>query len=302
MTYAFIRTHASEYPVTRMCEVLGVSKAGYYAWRKRPESQRARADLRLMVRIRAVHRKSRRSYGSPRVHAELRAEGVHCGRKRVERLMREDGLRAKKRRFRCTTDSDHAHPIHPSEASECSQLHLLERRFSVHEVDGIDRVWVSDITYVPTREGWLYLAVVLDLKSRAVVGWAMKNTLAASLASDALIMALWRRKPGRDLLHHSDRGVQYASGEYQAILREHGITCSMSRKGDCWDNAVAESFFATLEWELIQESDWHTHEEAKRAIFDYIEVWYNRQRRHSSLGYQTPAEYEAELALTPRAA
>ncbi len=155
---------------------------------------------------------------------------------------------------------------------------------------------------MPTREGWLYLAVVLDLKSRAVVGWAMKDTLDASLATDALTMALWRRKPGRGLLHHSDRGVQYAAGDYQEILREHGIQCSMSRKGNCWDNAVAESFFATLEWELIEDSDWHTHQEAKRDLFEYLEIWYNRRRRHSALGYQSPAEYEAQLALTRRAA
>jgi putative transposase len=241
-----------------------------------------------------VHRKSGRTYGSPRVHEELKAEGLACGQKRVERLMREDGLRAKKkRRFRRATDSAHAHPIHPNR---------LERRSAVQEVDGVDRVWVSDITYLPTRAGWLYLAVVLDLKSRALVGWAMRNTLEASLATDALTMALFRRKPGRGLLHHSDRGVQYAAGDYQEILRAHGITGSMSRKGDCWDNAVAESFFATLEWELIQDSDWHTHEEARRAVFDYIEVWYNRQRRHSSLGYKSPAEFERHLALTPRAA
>ena len=294
MKFAFIRTHTRQYPVTRMCRVLEVSKAGYYAWRKRVPSQRARSDLRLKLEIRSVHRKSRRTYGSPRVHNELRDQGLRCGRKRVERLMREDGLRAKRKRcFRATTNSNHVHDIAPN---------LLKRRFSVEEISGVNRVWVSDITYVPTRTGWLYLAVVLDLKSRAGVGWAMKSTLEASLATDALQMALWRRKPGRDLLHHSDRGVQYASGEYQEILREHGITCSMSGKGDCWDNAVAESFYATLEWELIENSDWHTHEEARRAIFDYIEVWYNRQRRHSSLGYTSPAAYEKQLALAPRAA
>ncbi len=294
MKFSFIRAHANEFPVTRMCEVLEVSKAGYYAWRRRPESERTREDRRLRVKIRAVHRKSRKTYGSPRVHEELRDEGVACGRKRVERLMREDGLRAKKkRRFRRTTDSTHAHPIHPNH---------LERHFAVQEVEGVDRVWVSDITYLPTRQGWLYLAVVLDLKSRMVVGWAMKNSLETSLATDALTMALWRRKPGQDLLHHSDRGVQYAAGDYQEVLRQHGIQGSMSRKGNCWDNAVAESFFATLEWELIQDSDWHTHEEARRAVFDYIEVWYNRQRRHSSLGYRSPADFEQQLALTPRAA
>ena len=294
MKFAFIRTHARQYPVTRMCRVLEVSKAGYYAWRKRVPSQRACSDLRLKLEIRVVHRKSRRTYGSPRVHNELRNQGIRCGRKRIERLMREDGLRAKKkRRFRVTTNSNHVQAIAPN---------LLKRRFSVEEISGVNRVWSSDITYVPTRTGWLYLAVVLDLKSRAVVGWAMRDTLDTSLATDALMMALWRRRPGRGLMHHSDRGVQYASGGYQALLREHGITCSMSRKGDCWDNAVAESFFATLEWELIETSDWHTHEEARRAIFDYIEVWYNRQRRHSSLGYTSPAAYEEQLALTPRAA
>jgi transposase InsO family protein len=185
---------------------------------------------------------------------------------------------------------------------------LLERRFAVEEIEEMDRVWVGDITYIPTREGWLYLAVVLDLKSRAVVGWAMKDTLETSLASDALTMALWRRRPGLiatppvEVLRRPLESTQYASGDYQQVLAEHGITCSMSRKGDCWDNAVAESFFASLEWELIQESDWHTHEEARRAIFDYIEVWYNRRRRHSALGYKSPAEYEALLALTRRAA
>ena len=294
MKFAFIRTHASEYPVVRMCHVLGVSKAGYYAWRIRPQSRRKCLDLRLKLEIRAVHRASKRRYGSPRVHDELRDQGIRCGKKRVARLMREDGLRANKaRRFRVTTNSDHTHVVAPN---------LLNRRFAVEAVGGVNQVWVSDITYVPTRAGWLYLAVVLDLASRRIIGWAMKNTLEACLATDALTMALWGRKPGRDLLHHSDRGVQYASGEYQALLNEHGITCSMSRKGDCWDNAVAESFFATLEWELIEDSDWHTHEEARQAIFDYIEIWYNRQRRHSSLGYTTPAAYEKQLALTPRAA
>lgn len=294
MKFSFIRAHANEFLVPRMCEVLEVSKAGYYAWKKRPESERTRDDRRLKVKIRAVYRKSRKTYGSPRVHEELRDEGIACGRKRVERLMREDGLRAKKkRRFRRTTDSAHAHPIHPNR---------LERNFAVREVEGVGRVWVSDITYLPTRAGWLYLAVVLDLKSRMVVGWAMETSLETSLATDALTMALWRRKPGRDLLHHSDRGVQYAARDYQEILRQHGIQGSMSRKGNCWDNAVAESFFATLEWELTQESDWHPHEEARRAVFDHIEVWYNRQRRHSALGYRSPADFERQLALTPRAA
>jgi putative transposase len=225
--YGVIEAHRDEFPVSLMCRVLGVSRSGFYEAQKREARQRERADQRLLLEIRSIHRSSKRRYGSPRVHAELKAQGIRCGRKRVERLMREDGLRAKKRRrHRGTTDSAHAHPIAPNH---------LARQFSVEQVEGVDRVWVSDITYVPTREGWLYLAVVLDLKSRAVVGWAMKDTLEASLATDALTMALWRRKPGGELLCHSDRGVQYASGDYQEILREHGIRCSMSRKGDCWD-------------------------------------------------------------------
>ena len=208
--------------------------------------------------------------------------------------MREEGLRARpRRRFVVTTDSAHKERIHPN---------LLERNFAVEQHPELDRVWVSDLTYLPTRAGWLYLAVVQDLASRGVVGWNTKNSLEASLATEALERALWLRRPAVGLIHHSDQGVQYASAEYQAVLERHGIRPSMSRKGDCWDNAVAESFFATLEKELIQPSDWHTHEEAHRAVAEFIELWYNRQRRHSSLGYQTPAKYEQQLALTPRAA
>jgi putative transposase len=292
--YACIEAHRELFEVSLMCRVLDVSRSGFYAAHRRGVRQRELDDQRLRLEIRSIHRASRRRYGSPRVHEELKATGIHCGRKRVERLMREDGLRAKRRRrFRSTTNSAHAHPIAPN---------LLARRFDPVEVGGVNQVWAADITYVPTREGWLYLAIVLDLGSRRLVGWAMKDTLEASLATDALRMALLRRQPGPGLVHHSDRGVQYASGEYQALLSDHGITCSMSRKGDCWDNAVAESFFATLEWELIEESDWHTHAEAKRAIFEFLEIWYNHRRRHSALAYRTPAEYEAELALTPRAA
>ena len=294
MKYACIETHRREFPVSLMCHVLGVSRSGFYAARKRGLRQRELADQRLRLEIRSVHRASNRRYGSPRVHGELKAQGILCGKNRVERLMREDGLRAKpRRRFQVTTNSAHAYPIAPN---------LLERNFTAEEVGGLDRIWVGDITYIPTRQGWLYLSIILDLASRRVVGWAMKDTLEASLATDALRMALSRRRPAPGLLHHSDRGVQYAAGEYRDLLNDHGIICSMSRKGNCWDNAVAESFFATLEWELIDNSDWHTHQEAKRAIFEYLEVWYNRRRRHSALGYKSPAEYEEKLALTPRAA
>jgi putative transposase len=262
--YAVIQAHRDEFRLSLMCRVLQVSRSGYYDWAKRSASERKAEEQRLRIEIRSIHRRSGQTYGSPRVHQHLRAQGMRCSRKRVARLMREEEIRAKKkRRFRVTTDSNHAHPTAPN---------LLQRRFAVEEVAGTDQVWVSDITYVPTREGWLYLAVVLDLASRRVVGWAMRTTLEAALATDALTMALWRRGPGAGLLHHSDRGVQYASTAYQEILAQHAITGSMSRKGDCWDNAVAESFFATLEWELIQDSDWHTREEARRDIFDYIEV------------------------------
>lgn len=294
MKYAVIQAHRGEFHLSLMCRALEVSRSGFYDWRKRGPRERTPEEQRLRIEIRSVHRRSGRTYGSPRVHQALRKKGVVCSRKRVERLMRQEGLRAKKkRRFRATTDSTHGRPVAPN---------LLKRRFSVEEVGGVNRVWVSDITYLPTRAGWLYLAVVLDLASRRVVGWAMRDSLDASLATCALTMALRSRRPAPGLLVHSDRGVQYASEAYQKIVARHGIRCSMSRKGDCWDNAVAESFFASVEWELIEESDWHTHEEARRAVFDYVEVWYNRQRLHSSLSYRSPLEYEDQLALIPRVA
>jgi len=297
--YGCVERHRSEFPVVLMCRVLGVARSGYYAWRKREPSARARSNERLRLEVRAIHRATRERYGSPRVHAELRARGERVSRKRVARLMRQDGLRGRKRRrFRTTTNSRHANPVAPN---------VLERRFSVEEIAGPDRVWAADITYVPTREGWLYLAVVLDLASRLVVGWSMGETLESTLAVRALEMALHGRQPGEGLLHHSDRGVQYASYEYRALLEGREVVASMSRKGNCWDNAVAESFFATVEIELLQGADWHTRNQARRAIFEFIEVWYNRQRRHSSLGYLTPAEFdkrlwEASRATLPKAA
>jgi putative transposase len=284
--FAFIRAHANEHAITTMCRVLAVSKAGYYAWVKRPPSARAKADAQLAVAIRAVHRRSRATYGSPRVHAELRATGVRVSEKRVARVMRAAGVRAKqRRRFRVTTDSRHGEPVAPN---------VLARQFGVGQVGGADRVWAGDITYVPTREGWLYLAVVLDLASRRVIGWAMRHTLERGLTLDALTMAVAQRRPAAGVLHHSDRGSQYAGGDYQALLTQHGMRCSMSRKGDCWDNAVVESFFATLKAELVDDADWATREEARTALFEYIEGWYNRQRRHSSLGYRSPVQYEQE--------
>jgi len=285
--YAVIAQHRDAYPVPLMCRALAVSPSGFYAAQRRAPSARAQADEQLRVAVRAAHAKSRRRYGAPRVHQELQAEGTRVAKKRVARLMREDGLVARRpRRGVRTTDSAHAQPIAPN---------TLARRFAVAEIGGVDRVWASDITYVPTREGWLYLAAVLDLGSRRVVGWAMRETLEEALVLDALRMALGQRRPRAGLLAHSDRGSQYAGGAYQALLAAHGLTCSMSRKGDCWDNAVAESFFATLEHELLAESDFPSRHAARRAIFEFIEVWYNRERRHSSLGYVSPTEYEQRL-------
>jgi putative transposase len=286
--YACITRHHGEIKNVRlMCRVLEVKPKSYYAWRKRPTSAHAIADERLMLNVRIAHRASDGTYGAPRIHRDLKDAGIHVGQKRVARLMRRDGLvgRAPRRRGVRTTDSAHAYPIAPN---------LLARQFDVNGI-AINHAWVSDITYVPTQEGWLYLAVVLDLGSRRVVGWAMRETLAAELAVSALAMALGTRRPPPGLLHHSDQGVQYACTEYRALLAAHGIRASMSRRGDCWDNAVAESFFATLEVELILRRVWPTRDAARRAIFQYIETWYNRRRRHSTLDYVSPADYEAQL-------
>jgi putative transposase len=278
-----------------MCRLLRVARSGFYAWGKREPSAHTRTDARLRVKVRAAYQASRGTYGAPRVHQALQAEGVRVARKRVARLMKEEGLRSKvARRSRPkTTDSAHAQPIAPN---------TLARRFGVEETPGVDRRWAGDITYLPTREGWLYLAVVLDLKSRRVVGWSMRATLESELAQDALSMALVGRRPGTGLLYHSDRGVQYAAGDFRDLLGRHGIEASMSRRGNCWDNAVVESFFATLEKELVTSAQWQTHAQARAALFEWMEVWYNRRRRHSALGYLSPAEFEARLAPTPRAA
>jgi len=264
-----------------MCQTLEVGRKGFYAWLNRPESPRRQENRRLLVEIQAAHQKSRKTYGSPRIHAELNANGHVCGRHRVARLMRRHGIVSKhKRKFRATTNSVHSYPIAGNK---------LQRRFDVSEPN---RYWVSDITYIPTREGWLYLAVTLDLFHRKVVGWAMDRWITRQLAIDALNMAIRNGRLESGLIHHSDRGVQYASNEFQALLKAHAIQCSMSRKGNCWDNAVAESFFHTLKVELIQGNFYNTRKEAKTDIFDYIEIFYNRQRRHSHLGYLSPVDFE----------
>jgi putative transposase len=287
LRYAVITRHRGEFQVRLMCRVLEVAPSGYYASLKRPPSWHALIDEILMARVRIIHDDSNETYGAPRVYRELQAEGLPTSTKRVARLMREDGLVARPRKtFRIrTTDSNHDNPIAPN---------LLAREFDVNGV-GLNRAWVADITYLPTREGPLYLATVLDLGSRRCVGWAMRDTLEVELALSALRMAREARRPAPGLIHHSDRGSQYTSHEYRTDLAAHGMIASMSGKGDCYDNAVAESFFSTLEFELLMQSDWQAREDARRAIFRYIETWYNPKRRHSTLGYLSPAAYEQQL-------
>ena len=282
-----IARHRGEFPVRLMCRVLDVSVAGFYAYLERPPSWRALIDELLMAHIRIAFAESGETYGAPRVLEELREAGLPTSKKRVARLMRQGGLvaRAPKRRRVVTTNSNHGDPLAPN---------LLARQFDVNGI-AVNRVWVGDITYLPTREGPLYLATVLDLGSRRCVGWAMRDTLEAELVVSALQMARDARRPEPGLIFHSDRGSQYASDEFRTQLEAHGMIASMSGKGDCYDKAVAESFFATLEFELLMKSDWHTRAEARQAIFRYIETWYNRKRRHSTLGYISPATYEEQL-------
>lgn len=286
MKYRAIRDNADRYPIRLMCRALNASAAGYYAWCTRPESLRARQNRGLLVEIRSIHRESRETYGSPSIWDALVKRGHRVGENRVARLMRAEDIRAKTvKKWKATTDSGHKLPV---------AANTLNRQFTIEQPN---RVWAGDITYVWTNAGWLYLAVVLDLFSRQVIGWAMGQRLTVDLAEEALTMALWRRKPGAGLLHHSDRGSQYAATSYQQLLGVHGIKCSMSRKGNCWDNACVESFFGTLKKELIHHRRYITREEAKQEIFEYIEVFYNRMRRHSTLGYYSPAEFEAMAAV-----
>jgi transposase InsO family protein len=289
MRFTFIQSHARIFHISTMCRVLEVSRAGYYAWRARPLCDRVKDDRVLTAKIREIQRQVKSRYGSPRTHQELKALGFKCGENRVARVMRNAGIRAKSApKFRVTTNSEHDHAIAPN---------VLDRQFSIEKNRQPDQTWVSDITYIPTREGWLYLSVIIDLSTRMVVGWSMRTRLDQELALNALRMALKHRsvRGGSPLVHHSDRGAQYAGGAYQLLLKEAGFTTSMSRPGDCWDNAVAESFFATLTKELLIDGVFESRQQGCRAVFEFIEVWYNRQRRHSSLGYRTPAEYEAEL-------
>jgi transposase InsO family protein len=283
--FGFIQTEKATYPVRVLCRTLQVSASGFYAWCRRGLSPRAREDAVLKVEIRAAHAASNRTYGSPRILADLKANGQRVGRKRVARLMREEGIEGqRKRRFRTTTDSRHSHPV---------AANHLNRDFSA---SAPNEVWVSDITYIWTREGWMFLAAIMDLFSRRVVGWSMDSHIDQTLVLDALSMALRTRQPKPGLLHHSDRGVQYAGADYQEQLRKSGIVCSMSRKGDCWDNAVAESFFSTLKSELVHRADYVRRSQAKASVFEYIETFYNPRRRHSALGYLSPVEHERAAA------
>jgi transposase InsO family protein len=286
MIYGFIDKHRSAHAVERMCRVLGVRRSGYYAWKKRAQSARKRRDAVLLGKIRESYRLSRGRYGSPNIHEDLREWGYRCGRKRVARLMREAGIRSKSvRRFRVTTQSKHTLPVAEN---------LLQRDFTA---PAANRVWVSDITYVWTQQGWMYLCIILDLWDRKVVGWSMGKRLMAELAIGALLKAVQLRRPSEGLIFHSDRGVQYASEGFKAEIHRYGMLQSMSRKADCWDNAVAESFFAILKRELVYHETYRTRQEARLSVFEYIEGWYNRRRRHSTLGRRSPLEFE-QAAMT----
>lgn len=279
MRYRFIDEHRAVWPIEVQCRVLQVSRSGYYAWRARPESRTARRQAELTDRIREIHgRKHHANYGAPRIHRELVAQGDACNRKTVEKLMCRAGIRAKTcRRFRVmTTDSRHSLSVAPNR---------LARQFRPR---ARHQAWTMDITYISTDEGWLYLAVVEDLFSRKIVGWATSERIDSELVAMALNMALGQERPEAGLLAHSDRGVQYASDRFQGLLARHGIVCSMSRKANCWDNAPTESLFATLKKELVHQEHYATRDKARSSLFEYIEVFYNRQRRHSALDYQTP--------------
>lgn len=281
-----IQEYDRRYPIRLMCRALAVSPAGYYAWRTRSESPRAVANRDLLTAIRRLHHDSRQTYGSPRIWRALREQGHQAGEHRVAQLMRQAELQPKTaKKWRVTADSSHRLPV---------AANRLNRQFTV---TAPNQVWAGDITYIWTLEGWLYLAVLLDLYSRRVVGWAMSQRVTVELTEQALIMALAKRAHTTGLLHHSDRGSQYAATSYQRLLDKYGRIPSMSRKGNCWDNACGESFFGTVKQELIHHRQYRTREEAKQEIFEYLEVFYNRQRRHSTLGYQSPAEFEAWTAV-----
>jgi putative transposase len=279
--FSFIEQHKQHWPVTLMCDVFSVSTSGFYAWMSRPASEQERRREAILQEVRVIHAQVKQRYGSPRIHAELQARGVDCCVNTVARLMHDEGIAAKtKRKFRHTTDSKHGRPV---------AANILDRQFNPSKSN---EAWVGDITYIWTAEGWLYLAAVEDLYSRMVVGWSMADHMESRLVVDAMEMAVARRLPEEGLVAHSDRGSQYASEHYQTLLLKHGVECSMSGKGQCWDNAPMESFFGSLKKELVYDADYRTREQGRASVFEYIEVFYNLKRRHSSLGYLSPAEFE----------
>ena len=283
MRYACIERRGNHYSIRMMCELLNVSRSGYYAWRTRPESPRVKRDRELMPEIKRIHAQSKGVYGSPKIHAELIDEGHCVGRHKVAQLMRLERLRGcPKRRYRITTQRDPAHSV---------AKNLLKGNFST---DAPNQRWVADITYLSTHQGWLYLAVVMDLYSRRIVGWSMSRRMSRRLVIDALRMAVAARRPDNGLVHHSDRGGQYTSDDFRNELAKHGIECSMSSTGNCYDNAVAESFFGLLKRERVNRVRYRTRDEARADVFDYIEVFYNRKRRHGYLGNISPADFEAK--------
>jgi len=284
MRYLFISNHAKQYPVSVMCHLLEVIRSGYYVWLCNKITTREKDDSLLSNEIEVIYKGSKDTYGSPRVYAALRQQGRVCGRHRVARIMRLGKMISKHHRKRqCTTDSNHNYPV---------AMNILDRQFSP---TALNQVWVNDITYIPTGEGWLYLAAVMDLASRRIVGWSMSSRIDKLLVSDALVTALNNRNPTAGLIHHSDRGSQYASNDYQTLLAQHGIIPSMSRKGNCWDNAPMESFFHSMKVEWLHDLNFRTRADARQTIFAYIEIWYNRQRLHSTLGYRSPEAYEKQI-------
>lgn len=285
MRYGFIARHRTVWPTRAMCRVMEVSHSGFYEWLGRSPSCWQRENLRLTGRIRESFEASDRTYGSPRVWRDLHEWGEACSENRVARLMQAAGLQARRKRRRSPTDTG-VRPEHSIAAN------MLERQF---EADAPNRKWVADFTYLWTAEGWLFVAAVLDLYSRRIVGWSMSASMTAQLVSDALLMALWRRGKPDELLHHSDQGSQYTSEDFQRLLRDHGIVCSMSRRGDCWDNAAMESFFSSLKTERTSRKHYATRDEARADVFDYVERFYNPRRRHSTLGYLSPVQFEQRL-------
>jgi putative transposase len=286
MKYQFIEDHRTVWPAAIQCRVLAVSRSGYYTWRKRPVSESAQRREELTSRIQAIHAmKYHDVYGAPRLQAELEAQGHSCNRKTVAKCMKEAGIKASTmKRFRVTTtDSNHPHPV---------AANVVDREFAP---SGKNQTWTADVTYIPTGEGWLYLAAVEDLYSRKIVGWSMSDRIDSRLVVDAMQMAVQRELPDAGLVAHSDRGVQYASEHYQTLLKQNGITCSMSRKGNCWDNAPMESFFATLKKELVHRERYLTRSQARQSLFEYIETFYNRVRRHSTIGYLSPVKFEQAI-------